>query len=47
MSRDDLKSVLSKAAPQLQVGLLLDALGQTAEFEREMSRKYSMAVSAQ
>ncbi|ORY89757.1 Vps53-like protein [Leucosporidium creatinivorum] len=42
VTRDDLKSVLAKAAPQLQVGLLLEALGQTTEFEREMSRKYSM-----
>lgn len=45
IDRDDLKSVLTKAAPQLNVGLLLESLAQTAEFEREMSRKYSMPVS--
>lgn len=42
--RDDLKSVLAKSGPQLQVGLLLEALGQAAEFERDMSRKYSLSV---
>lgn len=43
--RDDLKSVLAKAASGLQVGLLLEALQQTTEFEREIARKYSMPVS--
>ncbi|KDE06776.1 hypothetical protein MVLG_02972 [Microbotryum lychnidis-dioicae p1A1 Lamole] len=42
VTRDDLKSVLQKAAPGLQVGLLLEALGQTVEFERELSRKFTL-----
>ncbi|KAI5477878.1 GARP complex subunit Vps53 [Pseudohyphozyma bogoriensis] len=42
VTREDLKSVLSKAAPTLQIGLLLEALQQTTDFERELSRKYSM-----
>ncbi|SCZ89441.1 BZ3501_MvSof-1269-A2-R1_Chr9g10162 [Microbotryum saponariae] len=42
VTRDDLKSVLQKAAPGLQVGLLLEALGQTVEFERELSRTFTL-----
>lgn len=43
-TRNDLKSVLAKAPTGLQVGLLLEALQQTTDFERELSRKYSMSV---
>ncbi|KAK4054690.1 Vacuolar protein sorting-associated protein 53 [Microbotryomycetes sp. JL221] len=42
VTRDDLKNVLAKSGNQLQVGLLLEAIGQTAEFQRDMSRKFAM-----
>lgn len=45
VTRDDLKSVLAKNKSTLQVGLLLEVLQLTTEFEREMSRKYSLPVS--
>lgn len=40
--RNDLKSVLSKSSSSLNVGLLLESIAQTDDFEREMARKYSM-----
>ncbi|GAA5851582.1 hypothetical protein JCM8547_001139 [Rhodosporidiobolus lusitaniae] len=46
VTRNDLKSVLAKSASSLTVGLLLESIAQTAEFEREMSRKYSMTFES-
>jgi len=40
--RDDLKSVLAKGKSNLQVGLLLESIQLTTEFEREMSRKFGL-----
>ncbi|GAA6008665.1 Vps53p [Rhodotorula paludigena] len=42
VTKNDLKSVLAKSAGSLNVGLLLESIAQTADFEREMTRKYSM-----
>lgn len=42
--RNDLKSVLAKSSASLGVGLLLESIAQTADFEREMARKYSLTV---
>ncbi|KAK4054186.1 Vacuolar protein sorting-associated protein 53 [Microbotryomycetes sp. JL201] len=39
---DDLKNVLAKSGNQLRVGMLLEAIGQTAEFQRDMSRKFGI-----
>ncbi|GAA5915432.1 hypothetical protein JCM6882_001421 [Rhodosporidiobolus microsporus] len=46
VTKNDLKTVLSKSASSLTVGLLLESIAQTAEFEREMSRKYSLSIEA-
>ena len=43
--RNDLKSVLARSSATLGVGLLLESIAQTADFEREMSRKFSLRVS--
>ncbi|KAK4704757.1 vacuolar protein sorting-associated protein 53, partial [Phenoliferia sp. Uapishka_3] len=43
---NDLKSVLARSSPSLQVGLLLEALQQTTDFEHELSRKYSMSFES-
>jgi hypothetical protein len=37
--------VLARSSATLGVGLLLESIAQTADFEREMSRKYSLPVS--
>ncbi|KAM0789531.1 hypothetical protein ACM66B_000346 [Microbotryomycetes sp. NB124-2] len=42
VTRDDLKNVLARSGNQLGVGMLLEAIGQTAEFQRDMSRKFGM-----
>ncbi|GAA5896977.1 hypothetical protein JCM5296_002672 [Sporobolomyces johnsonii] len=46
VTKNDLKAVLAKASASLGVGLLLESIAQTAEFEREMSRKYSMSFES-
>ncbi|GAA6017952.1 hypothetical protein JCM10207_002717 [Rhodosporidiobolus poonsookiae] len=43
VTKNDLKSVLAKSASSLNVNLLLESIAQTAEFEREMGKKYSMS----
>lgn len=40
-----MKSVLAKTSSTLGVGLLLESIAQTADFEREMARKFSLNVS--
>ncbi|POY71074.1 hypothetical protein BMF94_5831 [Rhodotorula taiwanensis] len=42
VTKNDLKSVLAKSSASLGVGLLLESIAQTADFEREMARKYSL-----
>lgn len=42
--RDDLKSVLGKTGNSLDVRMLLDCIGQTSDFEREMSKRFNMPV---
>ncbi|GAA5969374.1 hypothetical protein JCM8115_003118 [Rhodotorula mucilaginosa] len=42
VTKNDLKSVLARSSATLGVGLLLESIAQTADFEREMSRKYSL-----
>ncbi|GAA5975069.1 hypothetical protein JCM5350_004573 [Sporobolomyces pararoseus] len=43
VTKNDLKSVLSKASSTLDVNLLLESIAQTTEFERDMARKFSMS----
>jgi len=42
LHRNDLRSVLSKSSSSLNVGLLLESIAQTDDFEREMARKYNL-----
>ncbi|GAA5820917.1 hypothetical protein JCM10212_006075 [Sporobolomyces blumeae] len=42
VTKNDLKSVLAKASATLGVDLLLEAIAQSAEFERDMERKFSL-----
>lgn len=37
--------MLAKSSQSLNVGLLLESIAQTAEFERETARKFSLSVS--
>lgn len=37
--------MLAKSSQTLNVGLLLESIAQTAEFERETARKFSLSVS--
>ncbi|CEQ41324.1 SPOSA6832_03023 [Sporobolomyces salmonicolor] len=46
VTKNDLKAVLAKSSASLGVGLLLESIAQTAEFEREMSRKHSMSFES-
>ncbi|GAA5880538.1 hypothetical protein JCM16303_005423 [Sporobolomyces ruberrimus] len=46
VTKNDLKSVLSKASGSLDVNLLLESIAQTTEFERDMARKYSMSFES-
>ncbi|GAA5971234.1 hypothetical protein JCM11641_004197 [Rhodosporidiobolus odoratus] len=46
VTKNDLKSVLAKTASTLNVSLLLESIAQTAEFERETARKYSLTFEA-
>lgn len=43
-TRDDLKTVLSTSAHQLNVTLLLEAISATQTFERDMSKRFHMPV---
>lgn len=45
MSRDDIATLLSKAAPSLSVKSLLDDLQQTVEFEVSIAKKWATTVS--
>ncbi|GAA5844731.1 hypothetical protein JCM9279_002899 [Rhodotorula babjevae] len=42
VTKNDLRSVLSKSSSSLNVGLLLESIAQTDDFEREMVRKYAV-----
>ncbi|GAA5952951.1 hypothetical protein JCM3765_003016 [Sporobolomyces pararoseus] len=46
VTKNDLKSVLSKASSTLDVNLLLESIAQTTEFERDMARKFSMSFES-
>ena len=47
VARDDLKSVLARAASTLKVGPLLESLQITVDFELEMSKKFGLKVDSE
>ncbi|BGP16853.1 hypothetical protein JCM10213_002616 [Rhodosporidiobolus nylandii] len=46
VTKNDLKSVLAKSGSSLSVGLLLESIAQTAEFERETAKRYALSFEA-